>query len=62
MGAIVQRLLFKDNVYDSIKNTAAEDKDDLRQISVKTIEGDAVKINDLIKDFKLSIIVNTASK
>ena len=62
MGAIVQRLLFKDNVYDSIKNTAAEDKEDLRQISVKTIEGDAVKINDLIKDFKLSIIVNTASK
>lgn len=62
MGAIVQRLLFKDNVYDSIKNTTAEDKDDLRQISVKTIEGDAVKINDLIKDFKLSIIVNTASK
>ena len=62
MGAIVQRLLFKDNVYDSIKNTTAEDKGDLRQISVKTIEGDAVKINDLIKDFKLSIIVNTASK
>jgi hypothetical protein len=46
MGAIVQKLLFKDTTYDK---TMFLDDVDLRTIDVKTIEGECKTMNDYIK-------------
>lgn len=60
MGAIVQKLLFKENTYD--KPTNIDENSDIRNINVRTIEGVEMKLGELMKGFKLTIIVNVASK
>ena len=60
MGAIVQRLLFRDNVQDLATDTPVSA--DLLDISITTIDGDDTTLRELIKGFKLTIIVNVASK
>ena len=59
MGSFVQKLLFK-NTYDSA--SATEDPNDIRNIPIKSIEGESMKLGDLMKGFKLTIVVNVASK
>ena len=63
MGAIVQKLLFKDNVYDKASTLALnETSNDIREIPIENIDGEKLKLGDLMKGFKLTIIVNVASK
>lgn len=63
MGAIVQKLLFKDNVYDKASTLALnETNNDIREIPIENIDGEKLKLGDLMKGFKLTIIVNVASK
>lgn len=63
MGAIVQKLLFKDNVYDKASTMALnETNNDIREIAIENIDGEKLKLGDLMKGFKLTIIVNVASK
>ncbi len=60
MGAIVQTLLFKDNTFDSI--ICEGDDTDIKGLPVVTIEGEKLFFGDLMKGFKLTVIVNVASK
>lgn len=60
MGAIVQKLLFKDNTYDTPPEPQASQN--ILGASVTNIEGEQCKLGDLMKGYKLTIIVNVASK
>ena len=60
MGSIVQSLLFKDRTFDAV--ICEVDDTDLKGIPVPTIEGEKMLLGDLMKGFKLTIIVNVASK
>ena len=60
MGAIVQTLLFKDNTFDNI--ICDGDETDIKGLPVVTIDGGKLFVGDLMKGFKLTVIVNVASK
>ena len=60
MGSIVQTLLFKDRTFDAV--ICEIDETDLKGIPVTSIEGEKLFWGALIKCFKLTVIVNVASK
>ena len=60
MGSIVQTLLFKDRTFDAV--ICEIDETDIKGIPVTSIEGEKLFLGDLIKGFKLTVIVNVASK
>ncbi len=60
MGAVVQRLIFKESTFE--KNLKQVDNDNILVIPVETIEGQKGTVGSMIKGQKLTIIVNVASK
>jgi len=53
-------LLFKDRTFDAV--ICEIDDTDIKGIPVTNIEGEKLFMGDLIKGFKLTVIVNVASK
>ena len=58
MGAIVQRLLFKNNADAPSKKELPT----LANIDIEDIDGVKMKMSDLLGSSKVSIVVNVASK
>ena len=58
MGAIVQRLLFKNNADAPSKKEITT----LANIDIEDIDGVKMKMSDLLGTSKVSIVVNVASK